>query len=61
MENELKELKYMLNSERENLVAVTCNRDELRSLYEEKNLAFQVYSFSINQDSQLVSFLAILL
>ncbi|KAK1349198.1 kinesin-like calmodulin-binding protein [Heracleum sosnowskyi] len=41
MQNEMEGLKYMLNSERENLVAVTCNRDELRSLYDEKNLAFQ--------------------
>lgn len=48
MQNELKGLKYMLNSERENLVAITCNRDELRSLYDEKNLALQVHRFSIN-------------
>lgn len=41
MQNELKGIKYMLNFERENLVAVTCNRDELRSLYNEKNLALQ--------------------
>uniref|UniRef100_A0A166G157 Kinesin-like calmodulin-binding protein n=1 Tax=Daucus carota subsp. sativus TaxID=79200 RepID=A0A166G157_DAUCS len=34
-------LKYMLNTERENLAAVTCNRDELRSLYDENNMALQ--------------------
>ncbi|KAL1830974.1 hypothetical protein ACET3Z_000625 [Daucus carota] len=41
IQNELKGLKYMLNTERENLAAVTCNRDELRSLYDEKNMALQ--------------------
>ncbi|XP_017227155.1 kinesin-like protein KIN-14E isoform X1 [Daucus carota subsp. sativus] len=41
IQNELKGLKYMLNTERENLAAVTCNRDELRSLYDENNMALQ--------------------
>lgn len=48
MQNEIKGLKYMLDSERENLAAVTCNRDELRTLYDEKNMAHQVHSFSID-------------